>query len=66
MTFEFGKGMRNGPRRLNRIHRLLGVYGISRVSPAQLGSLLVSLLISSTTPCLAKTGETHVGEVLAT
>jgi hypothetical protein len=66
MTFEFGRGKRNGQRRLNRIHRLLGVCGISRVWPGQLGNLHVSLLISSISPCLAKKGETHVEEVLAT
>jgi hypothetical protein len=65
MIFEFERGRRNGPRRLNRIHRLLGVCGISRVWPEQLGSLHVSLLISSISPCLAKKGETHAEEVLA-
>jgi hypothetical protein len=65
-TFGSGRGKRNEQRRLNRIHHLLGVYGISRVWPAQLGSLHVSHLISSTSQSLAKKEETHVGEVLAT
>jgi hypothetical protein len=66
MTFGFVRGKRNGQRTLNRIHRLLGVYGISRVWPERLGSLHVSLLISSTSQYLATKGATHAEEVLAT
>jgi hypothetical protein len=66
MIFGFGRGKRNGLKRLSRIHHLLGVCGISRVWPERLGSLLVNFPISSTSPCLAKKGETHAEEVLAT